>query len=72
MNTEQNKNVRNDLVTVRVSTEEKDRIDTFARDVERRPVSSMVRLILEDYMDGRLVRVPEQSEISHPTFQSIR
>ena len=71
MGTLQNK-IRTDLVTVRVSPEEKDRIDAFARDVERRPVSSMVRLLLEDYISGRLVRVPEQSEFSHPTFQSIR
>lgn len=71
MNSTEN-NVRTDLVAVRVSPEEKDRIDSYARDVERRPVSSMVRLLLEDYISGRLVRVPEQSEISHPTFQSIR
>ncbi len=72
MSTNENNTTKRHLIGVNVSEDEKAKIEAFARDIERRPVAAMVRIVLDDYMNGRLVRVPRHTEIASPTFQSVR
>ncbi len=71
MSTNDNNITKRHLIGVNVSEDEKAKIEAFAREIERRPVAAMVRIVLDDYMNGRLIRVPRHAENANQTFQSI-
>ena len=71
MSTNDNNITKRHLIGVNVSEDEKAKIEAFAREIERRPVAAMVRIVLDDYMNGRLIRVPRHTENANQNFQSI-